>query len=100
MLAERLTAQLLAGPAAADPCAVAERLLAIQAQDPRGARLAVRARTAGGSAADVDRAIAEGSAASGHDLRIIERHGLPPDFPVSPGFPEGNYLKFELAVKA
>ena len=59
MLAERLTAQLLAGPAAADPCAVAERLLAIQAQDPRGARLAVRARTAGGSAADVDRALTD-----------------------------------------
>jgi hypothetical protein len=36
---------------------VAERLLAIQAQDPRGARLAIRARTAGVSAADVDRAL-------------------------------------------
>ena len=33
------------------------------------------------------------------ELRIVERHGLPPDFPVSPGFPEGNYLKFVLAVK-
>ncbi len=39
--------------------AVAERLLAIQAQDPRGARLAVRARTAGLTAADVDRALTE-----------------------------------------
>src|SRR5436189_159120 len=38
---------------------VAERLLAIQGQDPRGARLAVRARTAGLSAADVDRALTE-----------------------------------------
>jgi hypothetical protein len=36
---------------------VAERLLAIQAQDPRGARLAIRARTAGVSAAAVDRAL-------------------------------------------
>jgi hypothetical protein len=36
---------------------VAERLLAVQGQDPRGARLAVRARTAGLSAADVDRAL-------------------------------------------
>jgi hypothetical protein len=36
---------------------VAERLLAIQAQDPRGARLAIRARTVGLSAADVDRAL-------------------------------------------
>ena len=59
ILARRLTAQLLAGEPARDPVAVAERLLAIQAQDPRGARLAVRARTAGLSAADVDRALTE-----------------------------------------
>lgn len=59
MLAERLTAQLLAGPPAGDPVAVAERLLAVQGQDPRGARLAVRARTAGLTAADVDRALTE-----------------------------------------
>ena len=39
--------------------AVAERLLAIQAQDPRGVRLAVRARTAGLTAADVDRALTD-----------------------------------------
>jgi 23S rRNA (cytosine1962-C5)-methyltransferase len=51
------------------------------------------------SPADVDRALAEGAALCGHDLRIVERHGLPPDFPVRPGFPEGNYLKFVLAVK-
>jgi hypothetical protein len=38
---------------------VAERLLAVQGQDPRGARLAVRARTTGLSAADVDRALTE-----------------------------------------
>ena len=59
MLAERLTAQLLAGPPARDPVAVAERLLAVQGQDPRGARLAVRARTAGLTAADVDRALTD-----------------------------------------
>jgi hypothetical protein len=34
-------------------------LLAVQAQDPRGARLAIRARTAGLSSADVDRALTE-----------------------------------------
>ncbi len=39
--------------------AVAERLLAVQGQDPRGFRLAVRARTTGLSAADVDRAVTE-----------------------------------------
>jgi hypothetical protein len=40
-----------------DAVAVAERLLAIQAQDPRGARLAIRARSVGVSVADVDRAL-------------------------------------------
>jgi hypothetical protein len=39
--------------------AVAERLLAVQAQDPRGVRLAIRARTTGLTAADVDRALTE-----------------------------------------
>jgi hypothetical protein len=39
--------------------AVAERLLAIQAQDPRGARLAIRARSTGVDAADIDRELTE-----------------------------------------
>ena len=59
ILRARLTAQLLAGPPARDPVAVAERILAVQGQDPRGFRLAVRARTQGLSAADVDRALTE-----------------------------------------
>jgi hypothetical protein len=59
MIAERLTGQLLAGPPARDPVAVARRLLAVQAQDPRGVRLAIRARTAGLNAADVDRALTD-----------------------------------------
>jgi hypothetical protein len=59
VLAERLTAQGLSGPPLADPVAVAERLLAVQGQDPRGFRLAVRARTEGLTAADVERALAE-----------------------------------------
>jgi hypothetical protein len=50
-------AQLLCGNAAASAEEVARRLLAIQAQDPRGARLTVRARSAGLSAADVDAAL-------------------------------------------
>jgi hypothetical protein len=57
VLAERLTAQLLAGAPGRDPVAVAERLLAVQAQDPRGFRLAVRARTKGARASDVDAAL-------------------------------------------
>ena len=56
ILRARLTAQLLAGPAAR-PVDAAHRLLAIQAQDLRGARLAIRARTEGLFAADVDHAM-------------------------------------------
>jgi hypothetical protein len=59
LIAERLSAQLLAGVPAEDPLAVAERLLAIQGQDPRGARLAIRARSKGVSAPDIDRALSE-----------------------------------------
>jgi hypothetical protein len=59
MITERLTAQLLAGAPARDPVTVTRHLLAIQGQDPRGARLAIRARTTGLSAADVDHALSE-----------------------------------------
>lgn len=59
IFAARLTAQLLAGRPARDPVAVAERVLAVQGQDPMGFRLAVRARTEGVTAADVDRALTE-----------------------------------------
>jgi hypothetical protein len=57
----RFSAQLLAGSPADGPVQVAERLLAIQAQDPRAARLAVRARTTGLTAADVDRRLTDRS---------------------------------------
>lgn len=56
-LLRRLTAQGLTGPPARGPVEVARRLLAIQAQDGRGARLAVRARTRGVAGADIDRAL-------------------------------------------
>ena len=59
MIRERLTAQLLAGAPAAGPVAVVERLLAVQGQDLRGARLAVRARSEGLSVSDVDRALSD-----------------------------------------
>ena len=52
------------------------------------------------SAADFDRALADASVPAGVDLRIVGRVGLPPDFPVAPGFPEGNYLKIALVLKA
>ena len=57
MTAERCAAQLLCGDPAGSAEEVARRLLAIQAQDPRGARLAIRARSAGLSASDVDSAL-------------------------------------------
>lgn len=58
-LAARLAAQGLSGSPLPSPELVVERLLAVQGQDPRGARLAVRARSSGISAADVDTALSE-----------------------------------------
>jgi hypothetical protein len=57
LVAERCAAQLLTGQPAATPVDAVAKLLAVQGQDPRGARLAIRARTSGLSAADVDRAL-------------------------------------------
>ena len=62
MIRERLRAQLLSGSPARSPEAVVERLLAVQAQDARGARLAVRSRTAGLHATDVDAALTDARA--------------------------------------
>ncbi len=53
----RFSAQLLTGRPAASAEEVVGRLLAVQGQDPRGARLAVRVRSAGLTAAAVDRAL-------------------------------------------
>jgi hypothetical protein len=61
LLAARLAAQHLSDTPAADALEATRALLAIQAQDPRGARLAVRARTRDGHASDVDRALTERS---------------------------------------
>ena len=57
MITERFAAQLLSGEPAASAVDVVRRLLAVQGQDPRGARLAIRVRAAGLTAADVDRAL-------------------------------------------
>jgi hypothetical protein len=59
---ERLAAQLLTPPRARTPVEVVDRLLAVQAQDPRGFRLAIRSRSDERlSAADVDRALTDGA---------------------------------------
>ncbi|MCW2608268.1 MAG: hypothetical protein JWO60_2961, partial [Frankiales bacterium] len=55
--AARLGAQLLSGPPASSVEDVVARLLAVQAQELRGARLAVRSRSTGLTSADVDAAL-------------------------------------------
>jgi hypothetical protein len=57
IVSARLTAQQLSGRPARSPEEIAERLVAIQAQDARGARLAVRSRSKGLVASDVDDAL-------------------------------------------
>jgi hypothetical protein len=57
LVAQRCAAQLLSGPSARTPVEVVRHLLAVQGQDPRGARLAIRSRSAGLTAADVDKAL-------------------------------------------
>jgi hypothetical protein len=57
VIAARLAAQGLREPITGGAAAVVRRLLAVQAQDLRAARLAIRARSAGLTAADVDRAL-------------------------------------------
>ncbi len=59
LLAVRLQSQLLSGEPASDPLAACRRLLAVQAQDPRGFRLAIRARTANSSVAALERELSE-----------------------------------------
>ena len=56
---ERFQSQLLCGREAIPVVDVVGRLLAVQAQDLRGARLAIRARSAGLHASDVDRALTD-----------------------------------------
>jgi hypothetical protein len=57
LLARRCSSQLLTGEPASDVVGVVDRLLAVQAQDARGARLAIRPRSTGVVASDVDHAL-------------------------------------------
>ena len=59
LLAARLTAQRLSGQRSGDVVETTRHLLAVQAQDPRAARLSLRARTTSGHRSDVDRALTE-----------------------------------------
>jgi len=64
-----------------------------------GGLLAAASSTHKMNAGDFDLALADGAARARTTLRILERVSLPPDFPVPPGFPEGNYLKFAIAAR-
>jgi 23S rRNA (cytosine1962-C5)-methyltransferase len=51
------------------------------------------------SSAEFELALADGALARGTRLQVIDRRPLPPDFPTTIGFPEGNYLKFVVAAR-
>ncbi len=51
------------------------------------------------SAPEFELALADGAMGAGTRLQIVDRRTLPPDFPTVPGFPEGNYLKYAVAVR-
>ena len=59
LILDRLAAQGLSGDAATTPEEVVRRVFAVQAQDLRAARLAIRSRSAGLTAADVDEALTD-----------------------------------------
>lgn len=50
--------------------------------------------------ADYLKELRRGMLAAGCELRVIGLHGQPGDFPYSPTFPEGRYLKYLLGVKS
>jgi 23S rRNA (cytosine1962-C5)-methyltransferase len=62
----------------------------------RGALLACVSNTMKLSWDELDRAIGDAAGRAGRPVRVVERRGLPADFPVAAGFPEGHYLKFNL----
>jgi 23S rRNA (cytosine1962-C5)-methyltransferase len=49
--------------------------------------------------AELERALGEGAARAGTRAAVVTRIGLPPDFPVALGFPEGHYLKCVLVSR-
>ena len=64
----------------------------------RGARVAFVSNTMKLQPVELDRAIGTGAYRAGREVRIIDRVGLPPDFPLPAGYYDGNYLKFFFAV--
>jgi 23S rRNA G2069 N7-methylase RlmK/C1962 C5-methylase RlmI len=66
---------------------------------PPGGLLVAASSTHRLSMAEFEGSIAEGAHRAGTGLRIIERCGLPPDYPAAPGFVEANYLKFAVMAR-
>ncbi len=64
-----------------------------------GGLLAAASSTHKMSLNEFELALADGALAARTRLQVIDRRPLPPDFPTVPGFPEGNYLKFVVAVR-
>jgi hypothetical protein len=77
----RLGAQLLAGPSAQSAAAVAGRLLALQSQNLRAGRLAVRARTRGLTAAGVNAELERRDVLVSWACRGTLHMMLPDDYP-------------------
>jgi 23S rRNA (cytosine1962-C5)-methyltransferase len=65
-----------------------------------GALLACVSNTMKVSVEELDRAIGEAAGRAAKIVRVVERRGLPVDFPVPAGYPEGHYLKFSLCAIA
>jgi len=63
-----------------------------------GGLLACASNTAKLPLDDFDRILGDGGAKAKRELVVVKRRGLPADFPVPAGFPEGHYLKFEICV--
>ncbi len=87
------------GGAGADPAAIfragyAELLGAIARVLNRNGLLACTVHERNIAFADFLDLLREAGEASHVDIQLLESHGLPPDFPVNPGHPRGEYLRF------
>lgn len=65
-----------------------------------GALVACVSNTMKLSLEEMDHAIGDAAGRAGRYVRVVERRGLPVDFPVPAGFSEGHYLKFCLVAVA
>jgi 23S rRNA (cytosine1962-C5)-methyltransferase len=65
-----------------------------------GALVAAVSNTMKISAEEIDRAVGDAATRARRLVRVVERRGLPVDFPVPAGFLEGHYLKFFLCAVA